>query len=382
MISSGLCGFDINCGMIFSVTNLQYDEVKDRVPELIKALFDAIPCGVGGKAKLHLTDEQLDAVMREGVKWCVNNDYGTQDDLEHTEEKGKMDGADPGLVSDLAKKRGKKQLGTLGAGNHFIELQKVDKVFDEEYAKQWGIREGQLVYMIHSGSRGLGHQVATDHLKLQEKAVEEFNIQLADNQLACAPVKSKQGQEYFKAMQCAANYAFANRHMMNHWMRQTMMQVLGMSEEELGAKMVYSLCHNIVKLEEYEINGGKQQCYVHRKGATRAFPDQPVLIPGSMGTSSWVLAGTQKAMEETFGSSAHGAGRVLSRKKAISTFKGKEVSEKMLAQGIVSKSTNWESMAEEAPGAYKDVDEVIETVHDLGICKKVARLVPVGVIKG
>lgn len=378
VISSGLCGFDINCGINSIRTNLTMEELKPKLNELIEELYKKVPVGVGAKGKLRLRPKELDDVLKRGVNWAVENGYGIEKDIEATEEEGCMTDAEPALVSDLAKKRGLQQLGTLGAGNHFLELQKVKKVHDKEYAERLGLWEGQVMIMLHCGSRGLGHQIATDHLKEQEKAVKKYGIKLPDKQLACAPANSKEGQDYFKAMQCAVNYAFANRLVMTQWIREAFENVFKRDWEDMDMNTVYAIAHNIVKLEE--ING--QEMYIHRKGATRSYPDKPVIIAGSMGTSSFICKGTEEALTKTFGSSCHGSGRTMSRNEAIKSFKGENIQKQLLEKGIVSKATHPKSLAEEAPNAYKNVINVVDTVHNAGISTKVVELEPQGVIKG
>jgi len=382
IISAGLCGFDINCGINLIRTNLTKQELQPKLKELVPELFNKIPCGVGSKGKLRLTPEELDKVLIDGCEWAVKNGYGTEEDLKNMEEHGKMSGADPSKVSEMAKKRGKPQLGTLGAGNHFLEIQEVTDIYDQEKAKEWGIKKGQVLIMLHCGSRGFGHQVASDYLKIQEKAVEKYNIKLPDKQLACAPVTSQEGKDYFAAMKCAVNYSFTNRLVMTQWIRESFENVFDKKWQEMDMQTVAGICHNAVKLEEHTVNGEKKEIYVHRKGATRAFPGQPVLIAGSMGTCSYLLVGTEKAMELTFGSSAHGAGRAMSRHQAIKSFQGNDIQKSLADKGIISKATNPKVLAEEAPGAYKDVDEVIRSTHNAGISLKVARMIPLGVIKG
>ncbi len=383
IISAGLCGFDINCGINLIRTNLTLKEVEDKMEQLISELFKKIPVGVGSKGKLKLTKEGLDEVLVKGVDWAIDNGYGTQEDKNHLEEKGRMEGADPSKVSNLAKKRGMQQLGTLGAGNHFLEIQKVSNIFDEKTAKQWGIKnQDQVMIMLHCGSRGLGHQVATDYLKIQEKAVKKYNIKVPDRQLACAPANSQEGQDYFAAMKCAVNFSFTNRLVMTHWIRETFEKVFEKTWKEMDMHTVYGLCHNVVKLETYMINGKKKKLFIHRKGATRSFENQPVLIAGSMGTSSYLCIGTKEAMKISFGSSAHGAGRLMSRKKAIKEFSGSEIQKELKEQGTVVKATHPKSLAEEAPEAYKNVDEVIESVHGANISLKIVQMLPIGVIKG
>ncbi len=381
IISAGLCGFDINCGINLIRTNLTSKEVRPKIKELISALFNKVPCGVGAKGKLRLSPSELDEVLVNGIDWAVKKGYATKEDKQATEEGGRMEGADPSKVSDLAKKRGCPQLGTLGAGNHFLEVQEVTDVFDKE--ESWGVKEpGQVMVMVHCGSRGLGHQVATDYLKIQEQAVRKYKIWLPDPQLVCSPVNSQEGQDFFAAMKAAVNYSFTNRAVMTKWIRETFERVFGKSWEDLGMQTVYALAHNIVKLEEHTVNGEKRKLYVHRKGATRSFPGQAVLIAGSMGTSSYLLKGTDVAMQKTFGSSAHGAGRAMSRHAAIRKFWGGKVKEDLAKQGITAQSTHPKVLSEEAPQAYKDVQAVIDSVHGAGISLKVARMVPMGVAKG
>jgi len=382
IISSGLCGFDINCGVNSIRTNLTYKEVKDKLKELVPALFNAIPCGVGSKGILRLEDNELDQVLKIGCEWAVEKGYGVKEDLKHIEENGKMQGADPSKVSDLAKKRGKPQLGTLGAGNHFLEIQKVSDIYDDK-AKEWGIKDkDQVLIMLHCGSRGFGHQVASDYLQIQEKAVQKYKIWLPDRQLACAPANSKEGQDYFAAMKCAVNYSFTNRLVMTQWIRETFEKLFKKDWESMDMHTVYGICHNVVKLEEHTVNKEKRKLFVHRKGATRSFPDQPVLLAGSMGTASYILKGTETAMQKSFGSSAHGAGRAMSRHGALRQFRGNVIQQELAKKGIVSKATSPKSLAEEAPGAYKDVENVIDTVHNSGISLKAIRMEPIGVLKG
>lgn len=379
IISAGLCGFDINCGINTIRTNLTYDEVKDKIKELIPALFQAVPCGVGSKGKLRLDLSQLDDVMVNGVNWAIDNGYGVKEDAKHMEENGAMKGADPSKVSDMAKKRGKPQLGTLGAGNHFLEIQKVSNIYDKVTAKKYGITDpDQVMIMLHCGSRGFGHQVASDYLKIQEQAVKKYNIWLPDRQLACAPATSKEGTDFFSAMVCAVNYSFTNRLVMTQWIRDTFAKVFNRDWESMDMHTLYGLCHNVVKLEKHH---GKD-VYVHRKGATRAFPGDIALIAGSMGTSSYILEGLQGSMDKTFGSACHGAGRAMSRKQAISQFKSGEVKSKLEKIGVTAKAASSQGLAEEAPEAYKDVSEVIESVHGAGIAKKIIELEPIGVLKG
>lgn len=382
IISSGLCGFDINCGINSIRTNLTYKELKEKLKELVPALFNAVPCGVGSKGKLRLTPDELNQVLINGCNWAVEKGYGVKEDLKHIEENGKMEGADTSKVSALAKKRGGPQLGTLGAGNHFLEIQKVTDIYDEK-AKEWGIKDkDQILIMLHCGSRGFGHQVASDYLKIQEKAVQKYKIWLPDRQLACAPATSKEGLDYFAAMKCAVNYSFTNRLVMTQWIRETFEKIFNKDWESMDMHTVYGICHNVVKLEEHTLKDGKRRLFVHRKGATRSFPDQPVLLAGSMGTASYILKGTETAMQKSFGSSAHGAGRAMSRHGALRQFRGYEIQRQLAEKGIISKATSPKSLAEEAPLAYKDVENVIESVNGSGISSKVVRMEPIGVLKG
>ena len=383
IISAGLCGFDINCGVNSIKTNLTFKEIKPKLKELVPALFNSIPCGVGSKGKLKLEPKQLDKVLLNGVNWAIENGYGTKDDAKHLEENGSMKGADPSKVSELAKKRGQAQLGTLGAGNHFLEIQRVDDIYDTKTAKQLGITDkDQVMILLHCGSRGLGHQIATDYLKIQEKAVKKYDIWLPDNQLACAPVNSPEGQNYFSAMKCGVNYSFTNRLVMTQWIRETFEKVFNKDWESMDLKTVYGLAHNVVKLEEHIVNGKKKKVYVHRKGATRSFPGDVVLIAGSMGTSSYICQGTETAMEKSFGSSVHGAGRIMSRNDAIKKFKGQDIQKQLEAQGEVVKATHPKSLAEEADLAYKPISEVIDSVKGSGISLPIVKLKPIGVLKG
>lgn len=383
IISAGLCGFDINCGINAIRTNLTYNQVKEKQDELVKELFRNIPCGVGSKGKLNIKGNEQDELLKRGVNWAVEQGYGTKNDVKNMEEEGCMKGADPSKVSDLAKKRGEKQLGTLGAGNHFLEIQRVENIKDEQTAKKWGVNQkDQVLIMLHCGSRGFGHQVATDYLKIQEKAVKKYNIWLPDPQLACAPVNSEEGQDFFKAMKCAVNYSFTNRLVMTQWIRESFENVFKKDWESMDMQTLYSIAHNVIKLEEHKINNKKQEVYVHRKGATRAFPDIPVLIAGTMGTASYIMKGTEKAMELSFGSSVHGAGRRMSRHQAIKSFRGEEISKQLYSKGITTKATSPRVIAEESPDAYKDVNEVINSVVSAGVSEDIIKVRPIGVIKG
>jgi tRNA-splicing ligase RtcB len=395
IVSPGGVGFDINCGVRLIRTNLTVDQVRPKIRELIDELFVAVPSGVGSEGRLRVNDRELDEILVAGAKWAVENGYGYEKDLEHCEENGALEGAKPEVVSRKARERGRPQLGTLGSGNHFLEVQYVEKIYDEKAAKVMGLEEGQVTVMVHCGSRGLGHQVCSDFLVVLDRAVRKYGIKLPDRQLACAPIKSKEGEDYFGGMAASANYAWCNRQIITHWVRETFQKVFRMSEEDLGMELVYDVAHNIAKFETHRVDGKKIRVCVHRKGATRAFgpghPDipkdyqdigQPVLIPGSMGTPSYVLVGTEKAMEETFGSTCHGSGRVMSRAAAKRRLRGNVVKEKLMRQGIYVRATHGALLAEEAPEAYKMSDDVVEVVHRAGISKIVAKLRPLGVAKG
>jgi len=385
VISSGCTGFDINCGINLIRTNLTATDIKPKLKQLMNELFARIPCGVGSKGKLRLSSQELDEVLVRGVDWAIENGYGTKEDKAATEEQGCMAGADPSKVSDLAKKRGIPQLGTLGAGNHFLEVQQVSHIFDNEKAKKYGItKQGQVTIMLHCGSRGLGHQVATDYLRIHSQAARKYKIKLPDPQLVCAPVNSLEGRNYFAAMKCAVNYAFANRLVMTKWIREAFEAIFKRKWQDMDMHTIYSICHNICKYEKHILPGTNEKAwlYVHRKGATRSFPDSPVLIAGTMGTASYLLEGTEKAMRETFGSSCHGSGRTMSRHAAIRQFRGTEIKEKLELKGEQIRSTHPSVLAEEAPLAYKDVDAVVDSVVGAGINKKIARMTPLGVAKG
>jgi len=395
VISPGGVGFDINCGVRLVRTNLKVNDLdKNKIRQLVDELFKNVPSGVGSQARVRLNKAQLDDVLQMGARWAVENGYGWEEDLEYLEENGCMDVADASYVSERAKERGKSQVGSLGAGNHFLEIQRVAEVFDEEAAKVYGIEKDQIVVMIHTGSRGCGHQICSDYLRVLEQAVRKYNISLPDRQLACAPVKSKEGESYFKAMACAANFAWANRQMIVHWVRQSFENILKEDAEELGMHIVYDVCHNIAKFEEHVVDGEKKLVCVHRKGATRSFgPNrkeipkkyqkigQPVLIPGDMGTESYLLKGTEQS-EEAFGSTCHGAGRVMSREQAKRRWSGREIARKLEQKGIYAHPASWVVMAEESPDAYKDVSQVVNATHGAGLSLKVAKMVPLGVVKG
>jgi tRNA-splicing ligase RtcB len=395
IISPGGVGYDINCGVRIIRTNLTIEDVRPRMKELVEQLFQAVPSGVGSKSKIRASDKELNDAFLHGAKWAVESGYGMKEDIEHCEENGFMKVADPAKVSDKARIRGKPQFGTLGSGNHFLEVQYVDEVYDEEVAKVFGLHKGQVTVMIHCGSRGAGHQICDDYLKILERATHKYGIILPDKQLACAPAESTEGQNYFKAMAAGANYAWANRQVITHWVREVFTKFFRRDVDDLGMNLIYDVAHNVAKLEEHTIDGEKKMVYVHRKGATRAFPPehpdvpavyrkvgQPVLIPGSMGTPSFVLHGTQKAMELTFGSACHGAGRTSSRAAALKTLNGETIQKELAARGISVRATQPSIIAEEAPSVYKSSEDVVDVVHQLGIARKVVRLMPMGVAKG
>jgi tRNA-splicing ligase RtcB len=377
-------------------SGLSRTEIQGRVRELVEALFVNIPSGVGSHRKdLKLGREDQRRVLRQGARWAVERGFGSKEDLDHTEEHGCIEGADPDRVSEKAMERGRAQLGTLGSGNHFVEVGYVAEVYDEAIAMAMGLRKDQVTIFVHTGSRGLGHQVCDDYIRVMLDASRKHGIELPDPQLCCAPVSSPEGQRYLAAMACAANFAFTNRQMITHWVRETFEQVFRKSPRDLKLGLVYDVCHNIAKMETHTVNGEKKKVCVHRKGATRAFPPnhpdvpedyrsigQPVLIPGDMGRCSYVLVGTQRAMEETFGSTCHGAGRLLSRHQAIKAAKGRGVVRELEDKGIIVKGASRGTIVEEIPDAYKDVNDVVNVVHHAGISHKVVKLIPMGVIKG
>jgi tRNA-splicing ligase RtcB len=396
VVSPGGVGFDINCGVRLLRTNLTEGEVRPKIEEITNQLYVNIPSGVGSKGKLRVNEKELGEVMVKGSRWVVEKGYGEPEDVSHTEESGCIKGANPEKVSRKAKERGIPQLGTLGSGNHFLEVGRVDEIYDAEAAKVMGIEEvGQVLVLIHTGSRGFGHQVCTDYVALLGQAVRKYGISLPDRQLACAPITSPEGRDYLAAMACAANYAWTNRQCIVHWVRESMVKALGKSRRELGLEQIYDVAHNIAKIEEHTVNGKKMTVCVHRKGATRAFPaqhadipeayrsiGQPVLIPGDMGRCSYVALGTETAMKETFGSTCHGAGRVQSRTAAKRSLRGSDVIRALAAKGITVKAGSMGSLAEEASEAYKDVSEVVDVTHKAGISRKVIKTTPIGVIKG
>ncbi|MFO8165198.1 MAG: RtcB family protein, partial [Desulfatiglandales bacterium] len=395
IISPGGVGYDINCGVRLMTTSLMAHEIKPRVKELISALFKNIPAGVGSRGRIRLSKQEEKKVAVEGASWAIGQGMGDKEDLERTEDHGVMKGADPTVISDRAFKRGHDELGTLGSGNHFLEIQVVDKIYDTSIANAFNLFEGQLTVLIHTGSRGFGHQVCDDFLKEMGTHVRESGFSLPDRQLACAYITSDMGRRYLSAMACAANYAWANRQIIMHWTRETFERVLGMSPNDINMELLYDVCHNIAKLENHVVDGKEVAVCVHRKGATRSLPPghsdvprryrkvgQPVLIPGDMGTYSYVLSGSQKAMEESFGSTCHGAGRILSRRQAIKESKGRALYRELEDRGIFVQARGRTTLNEEISEAYKDVSLVVEAVHMAGLAKKVARLRPLGVIKG
>jgi len=396
VISPGGVGYDINCGVRLLSTNLMEAEVRPRLRELVNSLYSNIPSGLGSEGKIKTSEKEINEVMSTGAKWAVNKGFGLQEDLIFTEETGCIKGADPTKVSSRAKQRGSPQLGTLGSGNHFIEIQVISEIYDSETANIFGIKtRGQIVVLIHTGSRGLGHQICDDYLKVMSGAVSRYGISLPDRQLACAPVSSPEGKDYLSAMACAANYAWANRQCIVHWTRDSFKKVFDRNPADMGMHQIYDVAHNIAKIEEHEFNGKKQLLCVHRKGATRAFPaghhdipenyrkaGQPVLIPGDMGRCSYIAVGTQKALAESFGSTCHGAGRVQSRGEAKRSQRGSDIIRELEARGILIKAHSINALAEEASQAYKDVNKVIDIAHNAGISRKIAMAKPVATIKG
>ncbi len=394
VVSPGGVGFDINCGVRLVKTNLREEDVRPKLKDLVYALHNDVPAGVGSKGEIRISEHEERKLLVEGSKWVVDHGYGRQEDIDHTEENGAIKGANPDAVSSRAYERGKNQAGTLGSGNHFLEVQIIDQIYDEVLANDFGLEVGQAMLMIHSGSRGLGYQVCDEYAKDFIHCLSKYGIDVPDRQLACAPVNSEEGKAYLGAMKCAANYAWANRQCLMHLARRVFEKVFQLGPTKLGMDLIYDVAHNIAKIEKYNINGKERTLCIHRKGATRAFPPghpeltpayqktgQPVIIPGDMGRNSYLLVGTRKA-EETFFSTCHGAGRVLSRSAAIRAGRGRVISRELENKGIIVKSTGRELLAEEMPEAYKDVNEVVSVVHGAGISKRVARMKPIGVIKG
>jgi len=395
VISPGGVGYDINCGVRLLGTYLEREEVAPYLQDLTATLYHTCPSGVGGKGRERVSERELDELVTQGARWALKRGLARQEDVAHTEEGGCLPGADPSQLSARAKERGRPQVGSLGAGNHFLEIDVVEDIYDPEVAEVFGLWEGQIAVQIHCGSRGFGHQVCDDYVKSLQSAVRKYNITLPDRELVCAPLDSPEGRAYYGAMACAVNYAFVNRQVLAVGVREAFERVLAGKVHDFDLFQVYDVCHNIAKFEEHEVGGRQMRLCVHRKGATRAFGPgraevpadyrdvgQPVLVPGSMGTESYVLVGTQKAMALTFGSTCHGAGRVMSRTKARKQIYGAELKKELEGEGIVVRAGSNKGLAEEAPAAYKDVSRVVEVVHGLGIARKVARLRPLGVIKG
>jgi tRNA-splicing ligase RtcB len=391
VVSAGGVGFDINCGVRLLASPLAKNEVQPNLEPLLNQLFRDIPCGAGRRGRLNVAKSELDQVLSQGAEWALQEGYGNDEDIAHIEENGRIPKADASKVSHRAKERGHDQLGTLGSGNHFLEVQVVSEIFDHGLAAQFGLDLDRVVVLMHSGSRGLGHQVCTDYLEVMQAAMKKYDISIVDRQLACVPIQSIEGQEYLAAMAAAANFAFANRQMITHWTRQAFRRILGTDD----LRVVYDVCHNIAKRERHSVAGREKEVLVHRKGATRAFPKghpdlpaelrefgQPVLIPGSMGTCSYVLVGTDQAMLETFGSSCHGAGRAKSRTQARRETTAEQLLDELKRKGILIRGQSRSGLTEEKPDAYKDVSEVVQVVHNAGIARKVAKLTPIAVMKG
>lgn len=396
VVSPGGVGYDINCGVRLLRSSLLAERVGPKMSELVNTLFRNIPSGVGSSRRdMTLSYDEMRRVLDQGAKWAINHGYGLPEDLDHIEERGRMPDPNPSFVSDKALTRGRSQLGTLGSGNHFGEIQRVAEILDPDAARALGLFQDQITVTLHSGSRGLGYQVCDDALPVMLQASRKYGIELPDRQLCCAPISSVEAKQYMGAMAAAANFAFANRQLMTHWTRQTFEQVLGLSPRQADIQVVYDVCHNIAKFETHEVDGVRQKLLVHRKGATRAFPPghpetpaayqdvgQPVLIPGDMGRYSYVLVGTEGAWRETFGSTCHGAGRRMSRTAAARGARGRSIVDELAQRGITVRSEGRSTLLEEIPEAYKDVADVVEIVHGAGIARKVAKLVPMGVIKG
>jgi len=396
IISPGGVGYDINCGVRLLRSGLEAADIKDQMPHLVDALFRNIPAGVGSRRKdLKLSSQEMNDVLVKGAGWAVSRGYGSKEDLAHIEELGCIPGGNPEFVSQRAFTRGRDQLGTLGSGNHFVEVGYVEEVYDETVAKALSLHQGQVTVIVHTGSRGLGHQVCGDYIKVLLKASSKYKIDLPDKQLCCAPIVSKESRQYLSAMACAANFAFCNRQLITHWVRETFERILQTGPRKLGLDLIYDVCHNIAKVETHEVDGKPRKVCVHRKGATRAFPPhsplipeeykevgQPVLIPGDMGRYSYVLVGTETAMKETFGSTCHGAGRLMSRRQAQKIAGGRAIIRELEDQGIYVRGAGKGTIREEIPEAYKDVADVVNVVHRAGIGKKVVRLRPLGVMKG
>lgn len=395
VISPGGVGYDINCGIRLLKTPLMRDDIRKNLEALILRLYNEIPTGVGSKSRLKLNQKENEKVLVEGSGWAVKKGFGDVSDLHYTESEGCLEGVDPSMISKKAYERGHNQLGTLGSGNHFLEIQEIVEVYEPNIAEKFGLFKGQITVMIHTGSRGFGHQICTDFIEVMRRANKKYNIPLPDRELVSAPFKSQEGQEYFNAMKAAANFAWANRQIITHWTRQVFYETLRLPPSRLTLDLLFDVAHNIAKVERHMIDGKKRDLVVHRKGATRAFspnhPElhpryretgQPVIIPGDMGRASYILVGTEYAMQDTFGSTCHGAGRRLSRNQAIRDAKGRSISRELSERGIVVMATGKETLAEEMPDAYKDVSQVVNVVHNAKISQKVVKMKPLGVIKG
>jgi tRNA-splicing ligase RtcB len=396
MISPGGVGFDINCGVRLLRTNLMEKDIKDDIPQLINDLYRNVPSGLGSQGKINLTYNELDNLVDNGLNWALDNGYAVKEDLKHCEDNGFLNWANSQLIGKKAKQRGNGQVGSLGSGNHFLEIQRVEKIFNKEIAKKLGIhQENQITIMIHTGSRAFGHQVCSDSLRMIEKAMKKYDISIPDRQLACVPAKTNEAQNYLAQMACAANFGFCNRQLITHWVRESFENYYKKDIDGLDMHLIYGVCHNILKIEEHQVNGKKMKLNVHRKGATRALPPghplvpedyrdigQPALIPGTMGSASYLCVGREKSMDLSFGSTAHGAGRIMSRKSADRRWPARQVQNNLSQNNIYLKAASMKTIAEEAPGAYKDVDQVVQVSHDLGIVEKIAKMTPLGVVKG
>ena len=395
VVSPGGVGYDINCGVRLIRSNLTAKDIEHKLEQLIDKIFVNVPCGVGSTSKLKLGKAELDEVLSRGSEWAIANGFGWNEDISATEESGRLNFAEPDLISARARDRGHDQLGTLGSGNHFLEIQVIDKIYDSKIAKSWGLFEGQITVMIHCGSRGLGHQVCDEFEHRLVPMLDKFGFHLPDKQLACAPINSDIGKKYLAAMSSAANFAWANRQIITHWVRESFEKIFGENAKSLGLNLIYDVAHNIAKFETHEIDGKKRKLLVHRKGATRAFPagrmelpqkyrhtGQPVIIPGDMGRASFVLVGEKNSLMETFGSTCHGAGRYMSRNEAVRKTKGRNIADELARQGIYVRWVGKNTLNEEVPEAYKDISDVVDVVDGAKISKKVARMRPLGVIKG
>lgn len=396
IISPGGVGYDINCGVRVAKTSLELKDVKDKLREIVESIFRNVPSGLGSSGAIpKLKANDLKEVMIKGAKWAIEHGYGEPGDLDYCEERGCIEGANPEIISPRAIERGQDQVGTVGSGNHFVEIDYIDEIYDEKIATALGLRKNLIIIQLHSGSRGFGYQICDDFIRIMRNASSKYNIYLADKQLGCAPIQSKEGKDYFAAMACAANYAWANRQTIMYLTAEAIRKALNMSKKELGLQLIYDVAHNIAKIEEHIVDGKKKKLCVHRKGATRAFAannkelppkymkiGQPVLIPGDMGTHSYILIGSETAMEETFGSTCHGAGRLMSRAAAKKSSQGRDIVKELEKNGIIVRSDSKATLMEEIPEAYKDVSIVVDVVHKAGLAKKVARLRPIGVAKG